>query len=203
MATVKNKQMAKVGELIPYANNARTHSPEQIEQICASIQEFGFINPILCDPEMNVLAGHGRLMAAKQLGMDKVPVLIIDGLTEEQKRAYVLADNKLTEMGGWDAEKLFDELKELENFDFSLDIFDMDKWDLDISFESDHDSNDSEPAEPKEHGYSIAYELVFNDEDEQDRWYDFLVKVKSAMPELETISERVLAVVDEWVENHG
>lgn len=89
-----------VRELVPYANNARLHTGEQVEKIAKSIAEFGFLNPVLIDKDKNVIAGHGRILAAKKLGMKTVPVLYVEGLTEEQRRAYVLADNRLTELGG-------------------------------------------------------------------------------------------------------
>lgn len=92
----------KVDDLKPYANNARTHSPKQIQQIAASMGEFGFTVPVLIDAEGTILAGHARIEAAKLLGMDNVPVILIDHLTETQKRAYILADNKLAELAGWD-----------------------------------------------------------------------------------------------------
>src|SRR5690242_3237673 len=83
-------------QLLPYARNARTHSDEQVAQIAASIKEFGFVNPILVGPDRIIIAGHGRLLAARKLGMTEVPVIVIEGLTENQRRALVLADNKLT-----------------------------------------------------------------------------------------------------------
>ena len=95
-----------VAGLIPYARNARTHSPAQVSLIAGSIREFGFTNPILVDRENGIIAGHGRLMAAQQLGLETVPVIELAHLTEAQKRAYVLADNKLAEQAGWDKELL-------------------------------------------------------------------------------------------------
>ena len=115
-------EMLATTDLIPYANNARTHSEEQIEKICRSIEEFGFINPVLIDEKQMIVAGHGRVMAAKKLGMDKVPCLRITGLTETQIRAYILADNKLAEDAGWDDEILKVELGELIDLDFDITI---------------------------------------------------------------------------------
>lgn len=115
-------EMLATTDLIPYANNARTHSEEQIEKICRSIEEFGFINPVLIDEKQMIVAGHGRVMAAKKLGMDKVPCLRITGLTETQIRAYILADNKLAEDAGWDDEILKVELDELIDLDFDITI---------------------------------------------------------------------------------
>lgn len=109
-----------VARLQPYAKNARTHSDEQVDQIAASIREFGFTNPILVDSNDGILAGHGRLMAAKRLGLDDVPVIVLDHLTDEQRRAYILADNKLALNAGWDDALLAEELAALQDDGFDL-----------------------------------------------------------------------------------
>lgn len=108
--------------LIPYARNARTHSEAQVAEIAASIREFGWTNPILVDGDNGVIAGHGRLLAARKLGLDTVPVIELAGLTEAQKRAYVIADNKLALNAGWDMELLGIELGELEALGFDLSL---------------------------------------------------------------------------------
>jgi hypothetical protein len=100
--------------LVPYAKNARTHSPEQVAQIAASIVEFGFVNPILVDTNDGIIAGHGRLLAARKLGLSECPVVVLDHLTETQRRAYVIADNKLAMNAGWDEATLAAELRDLE-----------------------------------------------------------------------------------------
>lgn len=104
----------KTNDLIPYVNNARTHSEEQVTQIASSIKEFGFNNPILIDSECGVIAGHGRLLAAKKLGLETVPTVELSSLTEIQKKAYILADNKLALNSGWDEEILKIELDDLQ-----------------------------------------------------------------------------------------
>lgn len=104
----------RVVDLIPYVNNARTHSDEQVMQIASSIKEFGFNNPILTDGENGVIAGHGRLLAAKKLGLETVPTIELAGLTEAQKKAYILADNKIALNSGWDEELLKIELDDLQ-----------------------------------------------------------------------------------------
>lgn len=111
----------KISELTPYTNNARTHSDEQVDQIVASIKEFGFTNPLLIDEKGEIIAGHGRLAAAKKLNMDEVPTIELKGLSEAQKRAYVIADNKLALNAGWDEDLLKLELIALDeaNFDYS------------------------------------------------------------------------------------
>lgn len=115
-------ELIDVDELIPYSRNARTHSREQINKIRASLREFGFVNPILIDDNMNVIAGHGRLEAAKAEALEQVPCVFVNHLTDAQKRAYILADNRLAELAGWDEELLRIELDELKALDFDLDL---------------------------------------------------------------------------------
>lgn len=109
-------------ELIPYVNNSRTHSDEQVIQIASSIKEFGFTNPILTDGENGIIAGHGRLMAAKKLGLKEVPTIELSHLSEAQKKAYIIADNKLALNSGWDDAMLAIEFAELEALDFDLEL---------------------------------------------------------------------------------
>lgn len=113
-------ELAPVGSLRPYARNARTHSQEQVKQIAASMIEFGFTAPILADETGNILAGHGRLEAALSLGMDAVPVVRVEGLSDAQRRAYILADNKIALNAGWDNDLLIREIRELEAIDYNL-----------------------------------------------------------------------------------
>ena len=119
--------LADIKDLIPYARNARTHSDEQVAQIAASIKEFGFLSPIIISKDNTILCGHGRFYAAQKLGLEKVPCIKEEYLTETQKRAYILADNKLSLNAGWDNEMLAIELSELqnENFDLGLTGFDV------------------------------------------------------------------------------
>ena len=113
MAEKLKIQYRKVADLIPYARNARTHSDAQVAEIAASIKEYGWTNPILTDGENGIIAGHGRLLAARKLGMEEVPTIDIVGLTDVQKRALILADNKLALNAGWDADMLKLELSDL------------------------------------------------------------------------------------------
>ena len=144
-----------IEKLKPYEKNARTHSPEQVDKIAKSIEQFGFINPVLIDGDYGIIAGHGRVLGAKQVGLTEVPCIFVEDLTETQKRAYILADNKLALDAGWDDEILKAELNFLKevNFDISLTGFDMDEIDLnatDIEFKEDDFDVDAElPAEPK------------------------------------------------------
>lgn len=116
----------KTNSLVPYESNSRTHSDEQVAQICASITEWGFTNPILIDPDGGVIAGHGRLQAAIILGLDDVPCITIDGLTEAQRKAYVLADNQLATNAGWDLDLLKIELQDLTSMEFDLSLLGFD-----------------------------------------------------------------------------
>src|SRR5262249_49587080 len=112
----------KLETLRPYPRNARTHSKKQIRQIAASIKEFGWVNPVLADARGQIIAGHGRVEAAKLLNLDTVPVIRIEGLTETQIRAYVIADNRLAEIAGWDEDILAKELQLLLDIDFDVEL---------------------------------------------------------------------------------
>ena len=130
----------KTEDLIPYINNSRTHDNVHIKQIASSIKEFGFTNPILIDENNMTIAGHGRLMAAKSLNIDEVPTITLTDLNEEQRKAYVIADNKLALNAGWDMGILKDELQALSDMDYNLDVlgFDVDEIKLildEVNFE--------------------------------------------------------------------
>jgi len=147
-------ELKKVDELIPYNKNARLHSEAQVAQIAASIIEFGFTNPVLIDGEKGIIAGHGRLMAAKKLGLKKVPVVVLDHLSETQKKAYIIADNKLAENAGWDEEILASELADLKNEDFNLDLIGFEDQELEKIFanlyEKENEQESEEIPEPEE-----------------------------------------------------
>ena len=119
-------------ELIPYVNNSRTHSDEQVIQIASSIKEFGFTNPILTDGENGIIAGHGRLMAAKKLGLKEVPTIELSHLSEAQKKAYIIADNRLALNSSWDNDLLALELGELSDDGFDLDLLGFDDTELSL-----------------------------------------------------------------------
>jgi site-specific DNA-methyltransferase (adenine-specific) len=142
-----------VDKLIPYAKNSRTHSPEQVGQIAASIKEFGFRNPILVD-NLTLIAGHGRLLAAQKLGLDKVPTIDCSDMTESQKKAYIIADNKLALNAGWDTAMLTIEMKELQEEGFDLDLLGFDDKELNALLEPEVvqglTDEDAVPETPKE-----------------------------------------------------
>jgi len=130
-------EMRDPKSLRPYVRNARTHSPKQIRQIADSIRRFGFVNPILIDADGDIIAGHGRLAAAELLGLREVPVLPVTHLTPEEKRAYILADNRLAEKAGWDKEILAIELQALVEFDFEVEITGFELAEIDLILDED------------------------------------------------------------------
>jgi len=124
-------------DLKAYENNSRTHSEKQVDQICASIREFGFVNPILISDDNVVIAGHGRLMAANEMGLDTVPVIRLSDLSDRQRRALVIADNKIAMNAGWDFSKLGDELSALVGEDFDLGLTGFNEQELDALLKDD------------------------------------------------------------------
>ena len=122
MGKIAKVQEVTLNELKPYEKNAKIHGAGQIEKLKASIEEFGFLTPCLIDEDYNLIAGHGRVMAAKELGMESVPCVFVEGLTEAQRKAYILADNKLGELGEWDMELVFSELEDLKAMDFDIEL---------------------------------------------------------------------------------
>lgn len=131
-----------VSRLIPYVRNARTHDEDQIAQIAASIAEFGFTSPLLIGPDDVIIAGHGRLMAAQELRLEEVPVIVLGHLTEAQRRALVIADNRIAENAGWDREMLAAELAALQDETFDLDLLGFDDAELDELLEGVGDLGD-------------------------------------------------------------
>ncbi len=158
-------------DLIPYINNSRTHSESQIKQIAASIREFGFTNPILIDDQSTIIAGHGRVMAAQLLGLDDVPTITLEDLSEAQRKAYVIADNKLALNAGWDIDALSIEINQLADLDFDLNILGFDIEELTSILDGE-----KEGTEPKEESYSEIFNIVIEckDEEEQEKIFNRL-----------------------------
>ena len=140
MKTTTDFQLVAVSKLIPYVNNARTHSKEQILKLRSSLREFGFINPVIIDKDFNVIAGHGRLIAAKEEGIAEVPCVFVDHLTEAQKKAYILADNRMAMDAGWDEELLAVEMAELNDLGFDLAMTGFDEKEIADLFSDGMDS---------------------------------------------------------------
>ncbi len=134
MQTTERFEMVDIDRLIPYARNARTHSKEQILQLRSSLREFGFVNPIICDKDYNIIAGHGRVLAAKAEGLSDVPCVFVEHLTEAQKKAYILADNRLALNAGWDEELLALEFADLKELGFDLGITGFDTAEIEKLF---------------------------------------------------------------------
>ena len=143
-------EQIKTGDLIPYARNSRSHSESQVAQIAGSIREFGFTNPVLIDADNGIIAGHGRVMAAGKLGLEKVPCIRLAHLTDTQRRAYIIADNKLALNAGWDEEMLGLELADLREMDFDLGLLgysedELGAFDIEESKMPELSSDDKQP----------------------------------------------------------
>ena len=149
MAKIADVHEVSLEKLRPYERNAKIHGAFQIEKLKDSIKEFGFISPCLIDADYNIIAGHGRVMAAKELGIREVPCVFIEGLTDEQRRAYILADNRLGELGEWDMALVFGELTELNDLGFDVELtgFEMPEESPEV-VEDDFDENTA-PDEPR------------------------------------------------------
>lgn len=141
MKRTEELKLISIDELIPYANNARTHSKEQINKIRSSLREFGFVNPVLIDKDKNIIAGHGRVTAAKEEGIKEVPCVLVEHLTEAQKKAYIIADNKLALDAGWDNELLALELENLKELDFDVELTGFNAAEIEDLFSQVHDKD--------------------------------------------------------------
>ncbi len=139
MKTTSEMQIVPITKLVPYVNNARTHSPEQINKLRSSLREFGFINPVIIDRDFGVIAGHGRILAAKEEGITEVPCVFADHLTEAQKKAYIIADNRMAMDAGWDEELLRVEIEALQSEAFDLSLTGFDEKELSDLFKDDTD----------------------------------------------------------------
>lgn len=144
MQTTTEMQLVSTDKLIPYVNNARTHSAEQIMKLRSSLREFGFINPVIIDREFNVIAGHGRIAAAKAENISEVPCVFADHLTEAQKKAYILADNRMALDAGWDEEMLRVEIESLQAEDIDISLTGFDEKELASLFDTDTDAQEDD-----------------------------------------------------------
>ena len=151
MKTTTEMQLVPITKLVPYVNNARTHSPEQITKLRSSLREFGFINPVIIDRDFNVIAGHGRILAAKEEGIKEVPCVFVDHLTEAQKKAYIIADNRMAMDAGWDEELLRVEIESLQGMDFDPLLTGFDEKELAALFD--------DGIEAKEDDFDVDAEL--------------------------------------------
>lgn len=144
MKTTTEMQLVAIQKLVPYINNARTHSPEQIKKLRSSLQEFGFINPVIIDRDYGVITGHGRILAAKEEGIKEVPCVFADHLTEAQKKAYIIADNRMAMDAGWDEELLRVEIEALQGMDFDPLLTGFDEKELAALFDDGAEAKDDD-----------------------------------------------------------
>ena len=144
MKTTTEMQLVPISKLVPYVNNARTHSPEQIKKLRSSLREFGFINPVIIDRDYGVIAGHGRILAAKEEGIREVPCVFADHLTEAQKKAYIIADNRMAMDAGWDEELLRVEIESLQGMDFDPLLTGFDEKELAALFDDGAEAKDDD-----------------------------------------------------------
>ena len=152
---MRKYENVKIDKLKPYPNNARTHNKKQIEKIAKSIKEFGFINPVIVDKDYGIIAGHGRVLGASALGMAEVPCIFVEDLTEEQKRAYIIADNKLALDAGWDYDLLKLEIEELNDLDFDVSLT---GFDLDVIYDEEGYYGDERERTNDKYNLDIASE---------------------------------------------
>jgi len=160
-------------DLIPYANNPRTHSEQQVAQVAASIQEFGFNNPILIDEHNGIIAGHGRLAAAQKLNMNIVPTILLEGLSEAQRKAYVIADNKLTENGGWDYDLLAVEIDRLKELDIDVNLTGFEPKEVNTILGEEIEKHVSDP---KVDFFENEMIMKFSSEKQLEKWYEMAEK---------------------------
>lgn len=142
--TTTEMQLVSLEKLVPYVNNARTHSPEQITKLRSSLREFGFINPVIIDRDYGIIAGHGRVLAAKEEGIAEVPCVFVDYLTEAQKKAYILADNRFAQDAGWDEELLRIEIESLQGADFDVSLTGFEEQEIADLFAGDEDAKEDD-----------------------------------------------------------
>lgn len=201
MAKIAGMQEVSLSLLKPYERNAKTHGEDQIELLMRSISEFGFLSPCLVERDSYaIIAGHGRVEAAKRLGMTEVPCVFVEDLTEEQRRAYILADNRLTELGAWDESTLSHELAYLNDMNFDIEVTGFDLGDINVDVTFAPDDVRSTEAGQDERGYSITYEIVFTNEAEQDEWYGYLKLARQSFPDDDTIGQKILHALKEWAD---
>ncbi|GGH14671.1 hypothetical protein GCM10007036_14170 [Alsobacter metallidurans] len=158
-------ELRSIETLLPYARNSRTHSDSQVAQIAASIKEFGFTNPVLAAEDGTIIAGHGRILAARKMGLEQVPVMVATGWTPAQIKAYVIADNKLAENAGWDNELLAIEIEDLRADGFDLDLLGFSDKEMDKLFGTQQDeAGDAESDNPP-----AVWGIVINVDSEEEQ----------------------------------
>lgn len=185
----------EVAELKANPRNSRTHSADQVLKLAESIRHFGFNVPLLVDDDGMILAGHGRLAAAEHLGLLKVPTVDGSHMTPDQRRAYVIADNQIALLAGWDQDMLSAELLELDEIDFPLDLLGFDTAELDELLKGPP-GNDGGGRQPRGSAI-VSYNIIFDDADQQRAWFSFLRSLRTRYPAAETVAARLAAFLAE------
>ena len=186
-------------DIKPYYKNPRKND-EAVDIVAKSIESFGFKVPIVIDADNVIVAGHTRYKAAQKLGLKEVPCIVANDLTKGQIKAYRIADNKVAEMSKWDNDLLFEEIDELKNMDIDIDITGFNLLDIERMRLSSYDFNEKDD---KDYDFDenktgiIQYNIIFNDEEEQQEWQKFLKFLKNKYQDEETISERLIAQISE------
>lgn len=197
--------MIPIGGITPYENNPRKNN-QAVEKVASSISSFGFQSPIVVDKDNVIICGHTRYQAAMLLDMQEVPVIVAAELNDEQVKAYRIMDNRSSELADWDDNKLLKELLDLQETDYDLLLAGFDEVDferlkldvgstlpdVDLGAALEGGDDDEITSGTREKAYIIQYNIVFNEESEQAEWHKFLLFLKEAYPELETISERLV-----------
>lgn len=195
-----NIQEVDIDKLIPYHNNPRKN--QTIEAIASSINEYGFQQPIVVDKNMVVIVGHTRLLGAKKLGLNKVPIQVAD-LSQAQAKAYRIADNKLNEGSEWDYTKLHNELAELLDDNYDITNLGFHPQELDDFLNDTYDGDAEQGIETVENqsasGVIIQYNIIFDDDDQQQTWFNFIKFLKANYPDMDTIGERLT----QFIKAHG
>lgn len=211
MPTTKLKvEYQRINKLIPYAMNSRTHSEGQVEKIAASIKEFGFISPVIVDGDGGIVAGHGRVLAAKRLEMKTVPTIAVGYLTDAQKRAFIIADNRLALDAGWDDEILIAELERLAEDEVDLELTGFSTEELNALLDLGDDAGgdggeggDGEGAGKSPRTAQITYTIAFDDAEQQAYFYDFLKRLRQKDPDTEsTIAGRLISFLEAHRESY-
>jgi hypothetical protein len=185
-----NVQRIPVAALVPYARNARTHSASQVAAIAASIREWGWTTPVLVDELGTIIAGHGRVLAAQQLNILEIPVMVAKGWTDAQKKAYVIADNALPMQAGWDTEMLKVEIREIEALNFNIGVIGLDMEFMTRLFDAPLPAEER-PARDGLGTPIIQFNIVFDDDAQQDAWFGFVRVLKGMYPDEETLGARL------------
>jgi hypothetical protein len=186
-----------IDKLTPNARNARKHSAAQVKSIAEAIKQWGFTTAVLVDEGGNIIAGHGRVLAAKKLGFADVPVMVARGWTAEQKRAYLLADNKLGLNSDWDEEMLAEELGALQDASFDLDLVGFGAEELEefLPPAGEKSGDTGERSAGRTTKAVIQFNIVFDDEMQQESWFSFVRSLKTKYPDAETLGARLALFV--------